>query len=58
MTHVAWIVKDSVGQVVEQIRNKSDVLEGNKRKLLFGLIFTFELNIVNNNKSLTNDETK
>jgi hypothetical protein len=58
MTHVAGIVKDSVSQVVKQIRNKPDVLERNKRKLLFGLIFAFELNIVNDNKPLTNDETK
>jgi hypothetical protein len=58
MTHVAGIVKDSVSQVVKQIRNKPDVLERNKRELLFGLIFAFELNIVNDNKPLTNDETK
>jgi hypothetical protein len=58
MTHIARIIEYPVRQIVEQIRHESNFLKRNKRKLLFRLILSFKFDIVDNYKSLANNETK
>lgn len=58
MTHIAGIIKDPVGKIVEHIGNNTNFFKWYERKLLFSFVFTFEFYIINYYKSFAYDETK